>query len=219
METLLWNTPIRAGLTGAESFGMYSHGVGASMDDMTHMSFDELRECLHPAHEAHRAAIPVIHVRATHHTQRGMRTHALPLRTRALPLSAADGPRELDVYLHGPRAGNHVTMGVSCLDAQRAEAMCKGRRDFVLFEELASAVREQKRLVFVVPFGAPCCRAQVQVYYARSLGRWLSEEKTDGTGRPYREMKDEDPTLRKKFTKAQIAAVLSFAGFSAASAA
>lgn len=174
-----------------------------SMDDMMRMSFDELRGCLHPAHAGtYSETIPIMHSRTPHQAR-----------------MAPDRPQELDVYLYGPRAEDHVTIGVSCVEARSAEAMCKGRRDFVLFEELAPAVRERKRLVFVVPVGAHCRSAQVQVYYAQSLGRWLSEEKTDGAGRPYGEMRDEDPMLKKKFTKAQTTAILSFGGFSAAPAA
>ena len=45
----------------------------------------------------------------------------------------------------------------------------------------------------------------MQVYLAESLGQWLGEQKVDGAGRPYGETKDEDPTLRKHFTRAQAA--------------
>ena len=66
---------------------------------------------------------------------------------------------------------------------------------------------------FVLPMGAPRKELkQAQAYLAESLARWLSEEKTDGAGRPYGEVKDEDPTLRKHFTRAQINAIRSFGG-------
>ena len=48
------------------------------------------------------------------------------------------------------------------------------------------------------------------MYLASSLAQWLHEEKTDGAGRPYGETKDEDPTLRKHFTREQILAIMSF---------
>jgi hypothetical protein len=184
--------------------------LDASMDDMMRMSFDELRGCLQPAHTGtYQTAVPGIHSRPTHRAPVIVRART----QQPLPLASPDRPQELDVYLHGPRAEDFVAIGVSCVEAQSAEAMCEGRRDFLWFEELAPAVRQRKRLVFVAPRGGRCRSAQIQAYYARSLGRWLSEEKTDGAGRPYGELRDEDPTLRKKFTKAQAAAILSFGGF------
>ena len=57
---------------------------------------------------------------------------------------------------------------------------------------------------------------QAQVYLASSLAGWLREQKTDGSGRPYGECKDEDPTLRKHFTRAQILAIRAFGELDAA---
>lgn len=67
-----------------------------------------------------------------------------------------------------------------------------------------------QRIVVVTPRGESRELKGGQVYYAASLARWLSEQKTDGAGRPYGETKDEDPTLRKKFTRAQIEAIMRF---------
>ena len=49
-----------------------------------------------------------------------------------------------------------------------------------------------------------------QAYLANSIASWLGEEKTDGAGRPYGETKDEDPTLRKHFTREQMQAIRAF---------
>ena len=38
----------------------------------------------------------------------------------------------------------------------------------------------------------------------------LREGKVDGAGRPFGELKDEEPTLRKPFTRAQLEAILAF---------
>ena len=52
--------------------------------------------------------------------------------------------------------------------------------------------------------------ASSQVYLASSFARWLREGKVDGAGRPFGEVKDEEPTLRKHFTRAQLEAILAF---------
>ena len=66
----------------------------------------------------------------------------------------------------------------------------------------ATAVKEGRRLVLVASKGDRNAKG-MQVYLAESLGQWLGEQKVDGAGRPYGETKDEDPTLRKHFTRAQ----------------
>jgi hypothetical protein len=68
----------------------------------------------------------------------------------------------------------------------------------------ATAVKEGRRLVLVASKGDRNAKG-MQVYLAESLGQWLGEQKVDGAGRPYGETKDEDPTLRKHFTRAQAA--------------
>ena len=68
------------------------------------------------------------------------------------------------------------------------------------------AVRDGRRIVLVTLKGDGPALRGVQVYLAESLGRWLAERKTDGAGRPYDETKDQDPTLRKFFTRAQVRA-------------
>ena len=95
--------------------------------------------------------------------------------------------------------------------ARAAAAACEGKRDFILFEPLDNAVKENRRLVLVLPLGTDARAVkQAQVYLASSLASWLKEQKTDGSGRPYGECKDEDPTLRKHFTREQILAIASF---------
>ena len=87
----------------------------------------------------------------------------------------------------------------------------KGKNDFVLFEPLDDAVRDGRRLVIVAPLGAGRgALASSQVYLASSFARWLREGKVDGAGRPFGEVKDEEPTLRKPFTRAQLEAILAF---------
>ena len=134
---------------------------------------------------------------------------ALPPPTAQVP----DHPQQLQVYLHGPGADKLARGGggISLIDPAQVEAACKGKRDFILFEDLDGAVREGRRLVLVTPMGVrPGELKQAQAYLASSLARWLSENKVDGAGRPYGECKDEDPTLRKHFTRAQIQAIRSF---------
>lgn len=132
-------------------------------------------------------------------------------------LYVSDHPQELDVYFHG--AGATPSDGVSVVDASGAAAACKGKNDFILFEPLDEALREGHRLVFVAPRGAPRSELpRAQAYLATSLARWLSEPKTDGAGRPYGEVKDEDPTLRKHFTRAQIRAIRTFGSSTASDA-
>ena len=97
------------------------------------------------------------------------------------------------------------------VDAKTAEVACKGKRDFILFEPLDDAVRQGRRLILVLQLGAGRNELQqAQCYLASSLGDWLNEQKTDGSGRAYGESKDEDPTLRKHFTRSQILAIRKF---------
>ena len=101
--------------------------------------------------------------------------------------------------------------GVVALDAAAAAAAATGKRDFVLIEPLDDAVRDGRRLVVVAPRGAGRgALASSQVYLASSFARWLREGKVDGAGRPFGELKDEEPTLRKPFTRAQLEAILAF---------
>ena len=72
-------------------------------------------------------------------------------------------------------------------------------------------MRDGRRLVVVAPLGAGRgALASSQVYLASSFARWLREGKVDGAGRPFGEVKDEEPTLRKHFTRAQLEAILAF---------
>ena len=92
-----------------------------------------------------------------------------------------------------------------------AAAACQGKRDFILFEPLDDAVKTSRRIVLVLPLNTGSRDIkQAQAYLASSLASWLKEQKTDGSGRPYGESKDEDPTLRKHFTRAQILAIRAF---------
>ena len=130
---------------------------------------------------------------------------------RPQTLVIPDHSQELQVYLCGP--GAKAAAGVDVLDARAATIACAGKNDFILFESLDEAARQGKRVVLVLPRGAARSELpRAQAYLAESLGRWLSEEKTDGAGQPYGEVKDEDPTLRKHFTRAQINAIRSFGG-------
>ena len=151
-----------------------------SMDDMMNMSFDELRSSIAPAG---------------------------PTQTRALRMPTPEVPdhaQELDVYLAGPGADEACARarGVGALDAGRADAACRGKRDFILFENLdqalaptahwsrapfdamarAQAASAGQRVVVVTERGSrPPDGAQA--YLATSLARWLNEQKTDGAGR------------------------------------
>ena len=120
-----------------------------------------------------------------------------------------DHPQELQVFFFGPGAERAAkAQGVHVVDAKLAAAACKGKRDFILFEDLDDAVVQNTPVVLVLPLGAGRGEiGQAQAYLASSLARWLGEQKTDGSGRPYGESKDEDPTLRKHFTRAQILAI------------
>ena len=116
------------------------------------------------------------------------------------------------VFFFGSGAAEHARGGISVLDAQRAIAACAGKNDFILFEPLEDAVRMNKRVVVTAPLGGSQALRSSQAYFAESLAKWLSEEKVDGAGRAYGETRDEDPTLRKKLSRAQIQAILRFGG-------
>ena len=125
-----------------------------------------------------------------------------------------DHAPELRVLFFGPEAQKSAASAskdVQVVDGKVAAAACEGKNDFILFEPLDKAVRDNRRLVLVLPLNASSRDIkQAQVYLASSLSSWLKEQKTDGSGRPYGECKDEDPTLRKHFTRGQILAIRAF---------
>ena len=187
--------------------------------DMMNMSFDDLRN---------EVASPARTVAAHGMTQGAMGRSVLGFSGMGsamggLPslMMGADAPssgqavipdhrKELEVYLFGPGADKFTqSADVSRIDQRSAMAACKGKRDFILFEPLDNAAQAGQRLVIVTPMAASPMQ-QAQVYLASSLSSWLSEQKVDGSGRPYGETKDEDPTLRKHFTRSQIIAILDF---------
>lgn len=186
--------------------------------DMMNMSFDQLR--------GHVQQNTVVGGAASMGSASQMMTQMLggprsgggpsmmdPTRMLMRPVEVPDHPQELHVLLFGPGAEKHATRdrAVSVVDAKAAETACKGKRDFILFEELDNAVRQGRRLVLVLPLSAGRNELHTaQCYLASSLGDWLKEQKTDGSGRPYGESKDEDPTLRKHFTRSQILAIRAF---------
>ena len=96
---------------------------------------------------------------------------------------------------------------LSPLPPDRALKACKGKKDFILFEDMDDAVRDGQRVVLVTLKGDGRALRGVQTYLAESLARWLGEQKLDGAGKPYGETKDQDPTLRKFFTRAQNTAI------------
>ena len=155
------------------------------------MSFDELRATMAPA--------------------QGLGAgQAAALRS---PAEVPENPHELDVLFCGPGAdaASASTRGaVGTLKRERAIDACKGKRDIFAFDPLDEALAAGKRVVLVAPRGSGGTLPSAQAYLATSLSRWLHEEKTDGEGRPYGEVKDEDPTLKKKFTRAQVLAVQRF---------
>jgi len=188
------------------------------MDDMMNASFDDLRSHVAPASRSAvmpgaatgsmltlgggggggfgRSTMPALMSSSGGHS----RPHTLVI---------PDHPQELQVYLCG--SGAKAVAGVEVLDARAAATACAGKNDFILFEPLDEAARQGRKLVIVLPRGAPRSELpRAQAYLAESLARWLSEEKTDGAGRPYGEVKDEDPTLRKHYTRAQINAIRAF---------
>ena len=129
-------------------------------------------------------------------------------------LEVPDHRMELRVLFFGPDAQHSAgasSGSVQVADAKMAAMACEGKRDFILFEPLDGAVKENRRLVLVLPLSAGSRDIkQAQAYLASSLASWLKEQKTDGSGRPYGECKDEDPTLRMHFTRAQILAIRAF---------
>lgn len=187
----------------------------ASMDDMMGMSFDALREEVAPSsalptHTQGGPALQLSHAHASFGASPQQQPRQLVMR---------DHRQELDVYLSGPGAERFARApGVAKLDGASAAAACSGKNDFILFEALDGAVRAGKRLVLVTPMGAGrgALKGGAQAYLAGSISQWLSEAKTDGAGRPYGETKDEDPTLRKRFTREQMGAVHDFAALDGA---
>ncbi|KAL1521564.1 hypothetical protein AB1Y20_021223 [Prymnesium parvum] len=178
-----------------------------SMDDMMRMSFDELRSQVNPLPSSMSTHLGL--TTGGRHGIAAIGMHSsVPRGQPVIP----NHPRELEVYFCGPGAESLAAKhrSVSVIDKPRAANVCKGRRDFILFEPLDDCVKEGRRLVIVASLGRGQDLKDAQVYLASSLSRWLSEEKTDGSGRPYGETKDEDPTLRKHFTREQIVAIMSF---------
>ena len=187
------------------------------MDDMMRMSFNELRGEVAPAASSMVAGGSLLGGHPSGPSLMGPSAVGTALlmggggqRTVEVP----DHQMELRVLFYGPdaqRAAASSAGSVQVADGRIAAAACMGKRDFILFEPLDSAVREQRRLVLVLPLSTgPRDAQQAQVYLASSLAGWLYEQKTDGSGRPYGESKDQDPTLRKFFTRAQILAIRSF---------
>lgn len=186
----------------------------SSMDDMMNMSFDELRNEVSSGGSS-------VAARSHQSLARGALSmgHGAP---RALHASRApavvevpDHAQELQVYFHGKGAEYAArSVGPGCLlEASQAALACKGKRDFILFEPLDDAARDGVPIVLVTPLRAARSELKgAQVYLASSLAQWLGEQKTDGAGRSYGECKDEDPTLRKHFTRAQILAIRQFGG-------
>jgi hypothetical protein len=184
------------------------------MDDMMNMSFDRLRGEVAPASQtmlgggggSAMLGGPVGGGSALLMMGSGS--------TAPRRVEVPDHPMELRVLFFGPGARGAAAKGGSAVqevDARTAAAACEGKRDFILFEPLDAAAKENRRLVLVLPLSAgPKDVKQAQVYLASSLASWLKEQKTDGSGRPYGECKDEDPTLRKHFTRAQILAIRAF---------
>jgi len=173
------------------------------------MSFDQMRGEVAPAARTMTmgGAMPLRSM-LTHGGAGSGTMHALPPPVAQIP----DNPQELQVFLSGPGANAHARgSGIGLVEAKQAVVACKGKRDFILFEELDNAVPDGRRVVLVMPLGARSSEIkQAQAYLAASLADWLSENKVDGAGRPYGECKDEDPTLRKRFTRAQINAIRAF---------
>jgi hypothetical protein len=185
---------------------------------MMNMSFDDLRNEVAPASRstalpggARSGSMLMMDSRGT------MMGGGVPMlmsgSSNTQPVIIPDHTKELQVSLFGPGAERFArSADISRIDDTLARAACKGKRDFILFEPLDNAVRERKRIVIVMELRASSSEiSRAQVYLASSLARWLGEQKTDGSGRPYGESKDEDPTLRKHFTRAQITAIMDFA--------
>ena len=186
------------------------------MDDMMSMSFDQLRGEVAPNAATALSGGSMLTGGGAMATLMGGGAPALLMGSGRVEVP--DHPAELRVLFHGPDAQRAAADGgVQVADAKTASAASAGKRDFILFEPLDGAVKENRRLVIVLPLaaGAGDIR-QAQVYLASSLAGWLREQKTDGSGRPYGECKDEDPTLRKHFTRAQILAIRAFGELDAA---
>ena len=174
----------------------------SSMDDMMSMSFDQLSSTVNPG----------MGVAATSGPGGSL---ALGFGGGPALLTAAptipNHPHELDVFLSGPGAEAACRGAraeeLSPLPPDRALKACKGKKDFILFEDMDDAVRDGQRVVLVTLKGDGRALRGVQAYLAESLARWLGEQKLDGAGKPYGETKDQDPTLRKFFTRAQNTAI------------
>ena len=182
------------------------------MDDMMSMSFDQLRGEVAP-NAATTIAPGQSILGGTAATLMGGGGPAL-LMGGSRQVRVPDHRMELRVLFHGPdaqRAAADSGGSVQVADAKTAAAAVVGKRDFILFEPLDGAVKGGRRLVLVLPLSAGSRDIQqAQAYLASSLASWLKEQKTDGSGRPYDECKDEDPTMRKHFTRQQILAIRDF---------
>ena len=190
----------------------------SSMDDMMNMSFDQLRGEIAPAAQTAVRGGSMLGGSASPSMLMGPgSTPALLMGGGSVAprqVTVPDHRQELHVLFCGPdaqRFASSASSAVQVADARTAMAACEGKRDFILFEPLDGAVKENRRIVLVLPLTAGRNDVkQAQAYLAASLSSWLKEQKTDGSGRPYGECKDEDPTLRKHFTRAQILAIRAF---------
>jgi hypothetical protein len=131
------------------------------------------------------------------------------------PAQIPDHRQELIVWLVGPgasRLGNpaRAAPGVAARTVAEALPLVEGRQDFATFERVELLLRRGERVIVTLAKGdregktAQGCRAA-------SLGAWLRQRRTDGAGRPTRETRNEEPLTRKRFTRAQIEAILAFA--------
>lgn len=111
------------------------------------------------------------------------------------------------MYLVGTGAEVDEGAGVSSLSARAAAEVCRDKRDFVDFEPIRVAGR---RLVITTERGDKSF-ASAQAHHATSLAAWLQEPKPDGAGQVSNVFHDEEPNTRKRFTDAQIDAIVRFA--------
>lgn len=173
----------------------------SSMDDMMNMSFDQLSSTINPGMSV---------ASAGHSAPGALSFGGGPALLTAAP-TIPNHPHELDVFFSGPGAEAACRGAraeeLSPLPPDKALKACKGKKDFILFEDMEDAVRDGRRVVLVTLKGDGKALRGVQAYLAESLSRWLGEQKLDGAGRPYGETKDQDPTLRQFFTKSQNTAI------------
>jgi len=205
--------------------GRSSHprGVGGmqparfiSMDEMLGMGFDDLRHSLLTPRSLSPRVEGSLGERFAPHAA----GTPAPFGSIATWLSVDDEvepaaeERELDVFFVGPSAHEAARSagadGVSSLEVPEALALVSERLDFATLDSVGELLRRRERVIVTIG-RSDRLRTGAQASSAESLARWLRQPRPDSAGRETAHTHREEPHTRKRFTRAQVRAVLAFA--------